>query len=76
MAPAVRLEYLLVPLVFGLGAPLAAMVGTSIGAGRSDRALRVAWTGAAIAGGMTEAIGPAAAFFPAPGFHCSATIPL
>jgi putative MATE family efflux protein len=59
-----RLEYLLVPLVFGLGAPVAAMVGTSIGAGRRDRALRVAWTGAAIAGGLTEAIGLAAAFFP------------
>jgi putative MATE family efflux protein len=60
-----RLEYLLVPLVFGLGVPVAAMVGTCIGAGRRDRALRVAWTGAAIAGGLTEAIGLAAAFFPA-----------
>ena len=59
-----RLEYLLVPLVFGLGAPLAAMVGTSIGAGRRDRALRVAWTGAALAGALTGAIGLAAAFFP------------
>lgn len=59
-----RLEYLLVPLVFGLGAPVAAMVGTSIGAGRQDRALRVAWAGAAIAFSLTEAIGLAAAFFP------------
>ena len=46
-----RLEYLLVPLVFGLGAPVAAMVGTCIGAGNRERAMRVAWTGAAIAGG-------------------------
>jgi putative MATE family efflux protein len=60
-----RLEYLLVPLVFGLGAPVAAMVGTCIGAGRRDRAMRVAWTGAAMAAGITEAIGLAAAFFPA-----------
>jgi Na+-driven multidrug efflux pump len=60
-----RLEYLLVPLVFGLGAPVAAMIGTSIGAGRRDRAMRVAWTGAAMAAGVTEAIGLAAAFFPA-----------
>jgi putative MATE family efflux protein len=60
-----RLEYLLVPLVFGLGAPVAAMVGTSIGAGRRDRALRAAWTGALMAGGFTEAIGLSAAFFPA-----------
>jgi Na+-driven multidrug efflux pump len=59
-----RLEYLLVPLVFGLGAPMAALVGTCIGAGRRDRALRVAWTGAAIAGGLTGAIGLAAALFP------------
>jgi Na+-driven multidrug efflux pump len=59
-----RLEYLLVPLVFGLGAPMAALVGTCIGAGRRDRALRVAWTGAAIAGGLTGAIGLVAALFP------------
>jgi Na+-driven multidrug efflux pump len=60
----VRLEYLLVPLVFGLGAPIGAMVGTAIGAGRPERAIRAAWTGAAIAGGLTEAIGLAAALFP------------
>jgi putative MATE family efflux protein len=59
-----RLEYLLVPLVFGMGAPVAAMVGTSIGAGDKKRALHVAWTGAAIAFGITEAIGLAAAFYP------------
>ena len=59
-----RLEYLLVPLVFGLGAPLVAMVGTCIGAGQRERALRAAWTGAAIAFVMTEAIGLCAAAFP------------
>ena len=59
-----RIEYLLVPLVFGLGAPLAAMVGTSIGAGDRPRALRVAWTGAAIAALVTEAIGVGSALAP------------
>jgi putative MATE family efflux protein len=59
-----RLEYLLVPLAFGFGAPLVAMVGTSIGAGRLDRAQRAAWIGAGIVGGFTEAIGLAAAAFP------------
>jgi putative MATE family efflux protein len=59
-----RLEYLLVPLVFGLGAPLVAIVGTSIGAGKRERALRTAWTGAAIAFVLTEAIGLGAAAFP------------
>lgn len=59
-----RLEYLLIPLVFGLGGPLVAMVGTNIGAGRRDRALRVAWIGAAIAAGLCEAIGLTAAAVP------------
>ena len=59
-----RLEYLLVPLVFGLGAPLVALVGTNIGAGQRARAVRVAWVGGAIAFALTEAIGVAAALWP------------
>jgi len=59
-----RLEYMLIPLVFGLGGPLVAMVGTNIGAGRRDRALRVAWIGAAIGGGLCEIIGLCAAAAP------------
>jgi Na+-driven multidrug efflux pump len=59
-----RLEYLLVPLVFGLGGPLVAIVGTNIGAGRVDRALRAGWIGAAMAGGLCEVIGVWAAAFP------------
>ncbi|MCY1522153.1 MATE efflux family protein [compost metagenome] len=61
-----RLEYLLVPLVFGLGAPLVAMVGTCMGAGLRERALRATWAGAALAFGMAELIGLAAALFPRP----------
>jgi putative MATE family efflux protein len=59
-----RLEYLLIPLVFGLGGPLVAMVGTNIGAGRRDRALRVAWVGAAVATALCAFIGGCAALFP------------
>jgi putative MATE family efflux protein len=59
-----RLEYLLVPLVFGLGGPLVAMVGTNIGAGQRHRAVRTAWIGAAIAAGLTELIGLCAASAP------------
>jgi Na+-driven multidrug efflux pump len=59
-----RLEYLLVPVVFGLGAPLVALVGTNIGAGQKDRALRIALTGSAVAFGLTETIGLLAAFWP------------
>ena len=59
-----RLEYLLVPLVFGLGAPLVALVGTNIGAGQRERALRIALIGGAIAFAVTEAIGIATAVWP------------
>ena len=60
-----RLEYLLIPLAFGMGGPLVAMVGTAMGAGRRDRALRVAWIGAAFNGVLSEIIGIAAALYPA-----------
>jgi Na+-driven multidrug efflux pump len=50
---AVRLEYVLYPLTFGLGAGLLAMVGTNIGAGQFARASRIAWAAAALATGVT-----------------------
>jgi putative MATE family efflux protein len=59
-----RLEYLLVPLVFGMGGPLVAIVGTNIGAGQRERALRAAWIGAGVATGLTAAIGLVAAAMP------------
>jgi MATE family, multidrug efflux pump len=59
-----RLEFLLVPLVFGLGAPLVALVGTNIGAGQKERALKIALTGGVIAFGLSETIGIAAAIWP------------
>jgi Na+-driven multidrug efflux pump len=61
---AARLEYLLVPMVFGLGAPLVALVGTNLGAGNRERALRIAWIGAGIAFLLCETIGIAAAVYP------------
>ncbi|MGH7043711.1 MAG: MATE family efflux transporter [Acetobacteraceae bacterium] len=59
-----RLEYLLIPLVFGLGAPLVAMVGTNIGAGQPRRALRIGLAGGLVAFVLTESIGLAAAAWP------------
>ena len=59
-----RLEFLLVPLVFGLGAPLVALVGTNVGAGQRDRALRIALTGGAVAFVLCEIVGLTAACFP------------
>ena len=59
-----RLEYLQIPLVFGFGSALVAMVGTNVGAGQIARAERVAWVGAGMAAGLTGAIGLAAALAP------------
>jgi putative MATE family efflux protein len=59
-----RLEYLQIPLVFGFGSALVAMVGTNVGAGRLARAERVAWVGAALAAGVTTAIGVTGALAP------------
>ncbi|TCR68449.1 MATE family efflux transporter [Bosea sp. BK604] len=61
---AARLEYLMIPLVFGLGAPLVALVGTNIGAGHQERALRIALIGGSMAFALTEAIGLVAALWP------------
>ena len=59
-----RLEFLLPPLSFGIGAPLVALVGTNIGAGQPARALRCAMVGGALAFCLTEAVGLAAAAWP------------
>jgi putative MATE family efflux protein len=59
-----RLEYLMVPLAFGIGGPLVAIVGTNIGAGNVHRALRAAWVGGVFGFVITEAVGLAAALFP------------
>jgi Na+-driven multidrug efflux pump len=59
-----RLEYLQIPLVFGFGSALVAMVGTNVGAGNLARAERIAWVGAALAAGVTGSIGLIAAVAP------------
>jgi putative MATE family efflux protein len=59
-----RLEYLLVPLTFGFGGPLVALVGTNIGAGQPARALRIALIGGGLAFVLTETVGIAAAIWP------------
>jgi putative MATE family efflux protein len=59
-----RLEFLLIPLVFGFGAPLVTLVATNIGAGQRDRALRVALTGGLLSFVLCEVVGVAAAIWP------------
>ena len=61
---AARLEYVLVPIAFGFGVALTAMVATNMGAGQPQRALRVAWIGGAVVAVITGSIGLAAAVAP------------
>ncbi len=61
---AARLEYLLSPMVFGIGGTLVSMVGMNIGAGQDKRALHIAFIGGAAAFVLTEAIGLWAAIWP------------
>ena len=70
-----RLEYMMVPIAFGVGGPLVAIVGTNIGAHQTARAMQAAWIGAAIGFGLTEAIGIAAALFPIPWLSLFGTDP-
>ena len=60
----VRLEYLLIPVIFGLGAPLVAFVGTNMGAKQERRALRIALIGGAMAFVISETLGLIAALWP------------
>ena len=59
-----RLEFLQIPLVFGIGAALVRAVGVNYGAGNGARAKRVAWVGALAAAGVTGAIGLVVAIAP------------
>jgi putative MATE family efflux protein len=62
----VRLEFLIIPLGFGIGVALTSLVGRRVGAGDWASARATAWRGAAIAGGLAGGIGVLAAIFPHP----------
>lgn len=59
-----RLEFLMIPVIFGVGAAMTAMVGANIGAGQTARALRVAWVGSGAAAAIVGSIGLLLAVFP------------
>lgn len=61
---AARLDYLLVPLLFGLGSATVTLIATNIGAGQIERARKIAWTAVAIGAGVTEIIGIVVAVAP------------
>jgi putative MATE family efflux protein len=59
-----RLEFLLIPLVFGIGAAMTSIVGVNIGAGQWQRAERIGWLGGASAGLLAGLVGVTLALFP------------
>lgn len=61
---ATRLEFLLIPIIFGIGASLIGMVGANIGAGQTSRAERIGWTGGLAAAIIAGGIGTATAIWP------------
>jgi putative MATE family efflux protein len=59
-----RLDYVLIPILFGLGTAILTMVGVNIGAGHIGRAKKIAWFGTAISVAFTETVGLLVALFP------------
>lgn len=59
-----RLEFLLIPISFGIGVAALPMVGMAIGVGNADRARRVAWTAGMVSACNLALIGFAVALFP------------
>ena len=59
-----RLDWLLIPLLFGLGSGVVTMVGAATGAGDHARARRVAWTAVLLASVPAGGAGLLASLFP------------
>ena len=59
-----RLEYLLIPIVFGVGSALVPLVAASDGAGDFERVRRLTRAGAALGAGACGLVGISAALFP------------
>ena len=59
-----RMEFLMIPLAFGVGSALTALVGRAVGARDWAEARRIAWTGGVLALGVTGAIAIPVAIFP------------
>jgi putative MATE family efflux protein len=59
-----RVEFLMTPIVFSIGTALTTVVGTSMGAGKVDRAERAGWVGAGLAAAIGGLIGVTLALIP------------
>ncbi len=61
-----RLEFLMIPLAFGVGSALTALVGRAVGAGDWATARRTAWVGGSAAFVVCAAFGAAVGLYPGP----------
>ena len=61
---AIRLEFMVAPIAFGVGTGLTTMVGVAAGAHDWRRAVRVAWTGGLVSFAIIGLIGGTVALFP------------
>jgi Na+-driven multidrug efflux pump len=59
-----RLEFMMIPLAFGVGSALTALVGRAAGQGDWDTARRTAWVGGGMAFAVCSAVGVVVACFP------------
>jgi len=59
-----RLEYIIIPLGFGIGTGIVALIGTNWGARQYARARAIAWSGGAVAAAFCGAVGLFFALFP------------
>lgn len=59
-----RLEFLMIPLAFGIGSALTALVGRAVGAGDWPRARRTAWTGGVLAVSVAGVVGTTVTLWP------------
>ncbi len=64
-----RLDYLLVPVLFGISSAVLTMVGMNVGAKSFERARRVAWTGAALGFAVAGSVGLVVAVAPTSWLH-------
>jgi len=60
-----RLDYVMIPILFGLCTAVLTMVGVNIGAGQLVRARKIAWISSAVGLALTGSIGLVVALFPA-----------
>jgi Na+-driven multidrug efflux pump len=59
-----RLDYIMIPILFGLCTAALTMVGINVGAGQSERARRIAWISAVTGAALVGTIGLIVALYP------------